>query len=156
MRCYGRGRVCGHFVALLAGAVMSRYTTMQVSALNGAIPNVARAGETVTALCRDGVPIMRVRHAEHAARVLQAVPLAQEFARQLLDEIGAANLAAVVAENAADTVTGCCASHDYCDANQVMIDSLPAIGQSYDGSDSEQWYLTNDAWDIARITGFDV
>lgn len=132
---------------------MSRYSTMQVSALNGAILNVARAGETVTALCRDGAPIMRVYD---AARALQAVPLAREFARLLLAEIGPAALAAVVAENAADTVTGCCASYEYCDANQVMIDSLPAIGQSYDGSDSEQWYLINDAWDIARLTGFNV
>ena len=135
---------------------MNRYTTMQVSAIGVAIPNVARAGETVLALCRDGAPIMRLRHAEHGARAMQAVPLAREFARLMLNEIGPTALAAVVAENAADTVTGCCASHDYCDANQVMIDSLPAIGQSYDGSDSEQWYLTNDAWDIARITGFDV
>ena len=132
---------------------MNRYTTMQVSALNGAIPNVARAGETVTALCRDGAPIMR---AYDTARAMQAVPLARAFSILLADTVGADGIEQIVADNAASIVTGVCASHDYCDANQVMIDALLLIGQSYDGSDSEQWYLINDAWDIARLTGFDV
>jgi hypothetical protein len=133
---------------------MSHYTISQVTAW-GAIPDVAQAGETVLALLRDGTPILRVHHAEYTAQTLQAVKLAREFSRRLLAEIGPDALAAVVAENAACAVTGVCFSHDYCDANQVMIDSLPAIGQSYDGSDSEQWRLIDDAWDIARVTKFD-
>lgn len=83
-----------------------------------------------------------------------AVKLAREFSRRLLAEIGPENMAQLIAENAACAVEGICYSHDYCDANQVMIDSLPAIGQSYDGSDDEQWGLIDDAWDIARASQF--
>ena len=135
------------------------YTTAQITAWD-AIPNVARAGESVCALLRDGAPILRLPHDEYCATALQAVTLAREFARRLANTIGPDALAAVVADNAADNAaypnSGICYSHDYCDANQVMIDSLPSVGQSYDGADSEQWHLIDTAWDIARVTGFDV
>jgi hypothetical protein len=133
---------------------MSRYTVSQIVAWQN-IPHIARAGESVLALLRDGAPIVRVPHAEHTAQTLQAVKLAQEFSRRLLAAIGPDALAAVVADNAGCTIEGVCHTHDYCDANQVMIDSLPAVGQSYDGSDSEQWGLIDTAWEIARATDFD-
>ena len=47
--------------------------------------------------------------------------------------------------------TGIDASHDYCDPNQAMLDALEQFGIEYDDSHSK---LVEDAWKIAKATGF--
>jgi hypothetical protein len=51
---------------------MSRYSIQQVW-LHVAVDNVGRAGETVMALCCDGVPVMRVRDWAHGQQLLREV-----------------------------------------------------------------------------------
>lgn len=46
-----------------------------------------------------------------------------------------------------------CASHDFCDPNQAMIDALEYFGHSWDVDYNE---LINEAWEIAKSHRFDV
>lgn len=44
--------------------------------------------------------------------------------------------------------TRICHSHDFCDANQAMLNALTDTGLSYDEA------LVNEAWSIAKRQGF--
>lgn len=54
--------------------------------------------------------------------------LARDFADALKKEIGADNMKEVIRRNATPEYVDCCASHDFCDANQVLIDVLESTG----------------------------
>lgn len=47
--------------------------------------------------------------------------------------------------------SGCCATGDFCDSNQAMIDALESLGSSWESTRTE---LVNQAWDIARKADF--
>lgn len=79
--------------------------------------------------------------------VIEAI--ARTFAANLAATIGEANMRAVVAKNATPRYHGCCASHDYCDANVIMADTLESYGVTDDSLP-----LFNDAWTLARESGF--
>jgi hypothetical protein len=62
---------------------------------------------------------------------------------------------------------GTCHSHDFCDANQCMVDALAEQNETYhivddpndersyrEGADADQPYI-DDAWNVARENGFD-
>lgn len=81
--------------------------------------------------------------------------LANAFADRLFDAIGADNFAAMKARNAS-LPAGICASHDFCDANEVMAeaflavmgrDSLPDDDSGMTDADCALW---NEAWAIAK------
>lgn len=83
--------------------------------------------------------------------------IARAFAANLAATIGEANMRAVVAKNATPKYHGCCASHDYCDANIVMQDTLEACGVSVwndDDMNDAAIALFNAAWTLARKSGF--
>lgn len=79
-----------------------------------------------------------------------------EFARLLLEEIGAAKLAEVIRRNGIDRDPRVCHSHDYCDANMVMADALlDAAGIiDVDADNEEHTALWNRSWNYARERGF--
>jgi len=95
---------------------------------------------------------------EHPSR------LAASFTAHLTEEIGPDALRAVAAENARRGDDGTCASQDYCDANQTMLDSFEAVyGREADiGPDDERAERTTAdcgdmetmqaAWTLARLS----
>lgn len=47
-----------------------------------------------------------------------------------------------------------CASHDFCDPNQAMIDALQTLGIELDTQDERQRVLIDHAWSLAKTQGF--
>ncbi len=93
--------------------------------------------------------------------------LAEEFAHELLSEIGKKNMCEVIRKNHQADYEGCCASHDFCDANMVMNEAFVEIygrepifeeinhapldlNDNYN-QDSSIW---NEAWDTAKLHEF--
>ena len=88
---------------------------------------------------------------------MDSLTLALEFAKQICDELTADQLDTVNALNASSC--NVCHTHDYCDANQVMIDAMEAVSGApveIDANDDIQLTLINDAWTIARRNEFNV
>jgi hypothetical protein len=77
--------------------------------------------------------------------------IAERFASYLQAEIGD-NFDEVCRRNAtADYQGGCCASHDFCDANMVMAAAFEkAVGREFDFDNPADTDLWNAAWDRAR------
>lgn len=81
--------------------------------------------------------------------------LARQFSAGLLAEIGAENLAQAVEINANSSNPNACATHDFCDANQTMIDALETLAsQPLALDDDNQSGLINVAWDLANAQRF--
>lgn len=79
----------------------------------------------------------------------EAVQLAAMFAELLEKEIGHENMCLVALRNAnEDADPASCASHDFCDANEVMQKACELTGIS-----DEFW---SEAWDLAKQEEFDV
>lgn len=89
---------------------------------------------------------------------MHARELAREFARQLRAEIGDERMTIVNMKNATVPYAGSCASHDYCDANVVMMrayTNLTGIAEADIRLDDEATVsLFNYAWDTARDNNF--
>lgn len=81
-----------------------------------------------------------------------AIELAKAFAEKLNEVLTAEQMEQVNDLNAGARYAGLnvCHSHDFCDANQVMLD---ALGEEFDNSD-EQNKLINEAWEIAKRAEF--
>jgi hypothetical protein len=82
--------------------------------------------------------------------------LAAEFARRIRLELGADNLARVVATNKRRN-DATCATHDYIDSNQTMIDAFSAaIGRPLRVESGADLSLINQAWTRAKLSHFEV
>ena len=86
-----------------------------------------------------------------------AKSLARAFCNQLEYEIGARNVNAAAKANRAEPDLLSCHSHDYCDANMVMLEACKCIGVdvwnpdgTFNDAATETW---NEAWGIARAAG---
>ena len=83
---------------------------------------------------------------------------ARTFAARLLAEIGPANLQEVIRRNALPAYRGCCASHDFCDANMPMMDAFegttgrPLLGEV--GMADGDCDLFNSSWEMAKANAF--
>ena len=83
---------------------------------------------------------------------------ARTFAARLLTEIGPANLQDVIRRNALPAYRGCCASHDFSDANMPMLDAFegatgrPLLGEA--GMAEADCDLVNAAWEMAKANAF--
>lgn len=86
--------------------------------------------------------------------------ISHDFAMRLSMEIGDDNLREAVQRNALPNYKGCCASHDFCDANMVMLDSMRAWGYEVFTAegfmDDDQTRIMNAAWDQAKLYNFDI
>jgi Tfp pilus assembly protein PilV len=90
---------------------------------------------------------------------------AKKFSELLNTAIGAEGVARAVRLNATPEYAGCCASHDFCDANGVMAEAFAACGVktfvdcSPEESEGPEYAaavdLWNRAWDAAKAAGFD-
>lgn len=87
--------------------------------------------------------------------------LAFEFGRVLTEWLGVERMRIVNLLNLG-TDGSECHSHDFCDANQAMLDAFENVfgremetnGETKQGSDDID--LVNDAWNIAKVNGFGV
>lgn len=81
----------------------------------------------------------------------QHVQLAEKFTELLRATLTPSEFAEMADANANETDAGICHSHDYCDANQTMLDALAALGIEY----NDESTLWSDAWLHARHELFD-
>lgn len=88
---------------------------------------------------------------------IKATPrqLAREFSAILRQWISPTDMAAVVEANKTPKYQGVCATHDYCDPNQAMLDAITKLGLEWYGSDDPLDPLIDDAWKIAKQADFD-
>jgi hypothetical protein len=92
-----------------------------------------------------------------ASMKIPPLDLAREFCRQLHSQLGGDTMQLVNARNDYMEFEGdhsSCATHDFCDANMVMLDAIKAICgfTDYHFAQNE---MINAAWDIARKARFD-
>ena len=86
--------------------------------------------------------------------------LARAFSLLLMREIGVDNLTEVNRLNNTKAYQhGACATHNYCDANQVMIDAFVAIfgrepAYADEPGNEQDTNITISAWDEARKNKF--
>lgn len=79
----------------------------------------------------------------------ECVKIASHFSRQLIDTIGREKLILANQENERRNDDSC-ATHDYCDANQCMIDAMEKCG--YDAT--KEIEICNSVWDLAKALRF--
>lgn len=84
---------------------------------------------------------------------MEAKQLAKAFSATLHEWLGAETMAEVVRLNAAEPDSRICHSHDFCDANQAMLD---AMGEDvvFDAGNQPLLDLINSAWELAAAEGF--
>lgn len=75
--------------------------------------------------------------------------IAAAFSAELRLQLNAGEFVEMLARNAAETDPAICHSHDFCDANQVMIDALAKLGIEWDVDVD-----TDTPWALAKKCGF--
>lgn len=81
-----------------------------------------------------------------------AEELAAVFSRILNDWLPPETIAEVNRRNALPENRGGCASHDFCDSNQAMIDALRSFGVEF--SAALELRAITEAWNLAKARGF--
>lgn len=82
--------------------------------------------------------------------------LAQAFRAAILAEVGPIKAAEIDRRNRDPEYAGCCASHDFCDANMPMAEAFEAtFGREVNPADDADAAIWNEAWDKARAAGFE-
>jgi len=83
--------------------------------------------------------------------------LARAFIAIIQDWLTADELESVVARNGTNPAGDpCCATHDYCDPNQAMLDAHKKItGRELDDHDEATMRIVDRAWTMARVALFD-
>ena len=81
--------------------------------------------------------------------------LADRFIREMRSTLSVAQLQKVDARNAKQTDSGICHSHDFCDANEVMLEAWESLTTT-DFSLQNKAHVAkwNGAWDMAKKQGF--
>lgn len=89
-----------------------------------------------------------------SAHTTSSDKLARAFCRHLQRAIGAVGVRKAAARNKLPSYEGCCASHDFCDANDVMAEAFKEVTLRDMDTESEgDLALWNEAWDLARSWG---
>lgn len=84
---------------------------------------------------------------------MNATELAKAFAEEMNDTLTTAEIDEVNRLNAAETNPNICHSHDFCDANEVMLAAMARFGVEFDTSNSLH-ELLDKAWGIAKGAEF--
>jgi tRNA A58 N-methylase Trm61 len=85
--------------------------------------------------------------------MLYTLYMARVFSAKLRDEIGIENMHEVVRRNRVET-TNACHTHDFCDANQVLLDALEADNVTLDLNDPRAVEFMNEVWAEAKENEF--
>lgn len=81
--------------------------------------------------------------------------IAFRFARTLSMWLTEQQIAEVNCLNATPEYATCCATHDFCDPNQAMLDVLAELKIKFKPQSDKQIALLDAAWSIAKTAGFD-
>lgn len=77
--------------------------------------------------------------------------IADQFVANLREDLSAETMAEIVRLNMTPAYAGCCASHDFCDANVYMLAAWESLThREMDAASQEDADLWNAAWDQAR------
>lgn len=95
---------------------------------------------------------------EGTEKATDARTLAREFSASLRALLSPEEIELVIARNAAEKDPNICHSHDFCDANVVLLDVFLAHGMDpADEGGMEKWgNLWDETWTLAKGIGFDV
>lgn len=79
--------------------------------------------------------------------------LSVAFSEALVEDLGTETVTTIIERNAAETDPNVCHSHDFCDANMVM---LAAFESHFDrvANLNDDAYLMSQAWDEAKEFNF--
>lgn len=91
-----------------------------------------------------------------SAHTTSAERVANEFCRLLKIEIGSERVRAAASRNRIPEYEGCCASHDFCDANMVMADAVKEVTGRECTTEDGDLDLMNAAWNIAKANNLGV
>lgn len=83
--------------------------------------------------------------------IVSALDLSSEFSRILREWLSPDELAEINQRNSTSEYSGCCASHDFCDPNQAMVEALEMFGLDFH---PRLCGLVNEAWGIASRSRF--
>lgn len=103
-------------------------------------------------------------------RATKVVEVARRFAKKIVETHTTEEFNSIVAANAAEvdsstsyshvTNTSICHSHDFCDANELMLlaycEIMGLTEDEFDLSDDGVMDLINEAWAIAKSRSFDL
>lgn len=82
--------------------------------------------------------------------------LAEAFCRVLHKWLPDSAFTEINRLNTTPEYASACATHDFCDANQAMLDALQSLGLEWHGQDDPLDPLIGEAWVIAKDSGFEV
>ena len=98
---------------------------------------------------------------------MQVEKLAQEFSRLLRRDFSDHEMSEVIARNATAEYNGCCATHDFLDANMTMFEAFQNVvgrevimpgdveeNQDLDNQESSDIALCNSSWALAIKNNF--
>lgn len=87
--------------------------------------------------------------------------IARRFIQEVRSELTVEQLQEVVEKNSTEAYEGCCATHDFCDANLLMEAAWISLGLKtpieHDAEDietSKVYDKWNEAWDLAKAAHF--
>lgn len=84
------------------------------------------------------------------------VDLARIFSRMICESVSSDELATINALNKTKDYAGnACATHNFFDANQTMIDALEELNESFDSENVALMSAVDHAWSIAKAYEFD-
>lgn len=115
-----------------------------------------REGLSVPDLSAAPMMFAQVRDGGEPSERIAETVVAISFCRRLREWLTREQMAQVIADNAAELDPSICHSHDVCDPNQAMIDTLESFGvTSIDVNDEPTMTLISDAWALAKSADFD-
>ena len=80
--------------------------------------------------------------------------LARSFAKVLQEWLTWEEMQIVITRNELSSYRGCCASHDFCDANMAMDEAFRRLGTPFEFGNNLHDTLWNAAWHIAKQNKF--
>ena len=113
-------------------------------------------GEYVSTLCESDIysDVLECIFKQNGEYDIEA--LAKQFIIELRETVSDEEMDEINARNATPEYinTGCCASHDFCDPNQCMIDALENLGFTFETQDNAQLQAIDQAWTLAKSCEF--
>lgn len=80
--------------------------------------------------------------------------LSQEFTKVITNWLTPDQVAEVNKRNATPAYEGMCGTHDFCDANQAMIDAWNIVCPGQDLFSEENWLIAGHAWNLSKTNQF--
>jgi hypothetical protein len=79
--------------------------------------------------------------------------LAKKFSQLLIDEVGRFKVCRINRLNRNEKNKDICHSHDFTDANEIMLAAREELGIEFPNHDDE-WDVLSEAWGLAKTNNF--